>query len=171
MTTIQIIFIIITTLAIAASIIQIITFIRKRKKKDIWILVFILGLSFSAAFYYQRTNVKQQKNEIIQLKAQYENENMLKDAEVTYNSIDIYGYQYFSFALADLSKIVGFYSRHLDIYKQEYESMKKHEDSFSKLHAEKIKNGDYFSSSEVNEIYAIVKAGRNNLASIIGKSN
>ena len=169
MTTTQIVFILITAVGLAASIIQIISFIRNRRKKDIWILILILAFSFSAAFYYQKNNIKEQEKAIVQLKEQYENENMLKDAEVTYNSIEIYGYQYFSFALADLSKIVGFYSRHLEIYKQEYESFKKHEDSFTKLHTEKIKNGEYFSSSEINEIYSIVKAGRNNLASIIGK--
>ena len=163
----NIVIILIGALSTTAAIIQIYEFIKSKDiKRIIWLIVLVV-LAGSGTFFSLQKKEQLHESEIVQLKDQLENENLIKDAKITLYGVNEYNYSEFSQALLDLAKIVDFFTRHKDLYETNYVKFSEMYDSFSILHKKRIQEGADFSTYEESEVVSAVKSGISILNSII----
>ena len=163
----NIVILLIGGLSTTAAIIQIYEFVKnKERKRIIWLLV-LIGLAGSGTYLSLHKKEQAHESEIVQLKDQLKNENLVKDAEITLNGVNVNNYSEFSQALLDLGKMVDFFTRHKDLYETNYVKFSEMYDSFSILHKKRIQEGADFSIYEENEVVSAVKSGISILESII----
>lgn len=170
--------VILAAIALTASIIEIINYVKDKDVKKFKILAFILVFSGFASYMSLLEVEKTHAKELDSLNKEYdkqllkfENDFIKKDAKVTLESLNYLNNSELSEAIGDLSQIVGFYGRHKDLYGEEYESFKKSKATFESIFEKKIKEGDYFTTDEKRQINSIVTSGKKNLKAIVDDKN
>ena len=117
-------------IGIIASIITIIQFFKPLKMKQkffLFVLVLICTTVSLSSWYYiekgnEKNNIEKVKSDILQ-----------KDAETTSSAIIISGWENYGSYIGYLAQIVGFYERHKELYKVEYDTNKKQLEHFTSL--------------------------------------
>lgn len=149
-------------LGIIASLIEILQFFKVLNLKYKFIIFIVTAvctaLCFSV-FYIIDTRRENQKIEEVKQNA------LIKDAKTTAQSIIITGYEESGDYLGYLIQITGFYNRHKEIYKTEYETYKKQLDSWMAFFEDSRKNDKYFQgySTELSELKGLVSSGKDQL--------
>ena len=169
----KILTILIATISLTASVIEIIKFIKGQERRNFITLIVIVTLSILVSWISINQLENSHIKEVDDLKKIHEtellkfrNDYIIQDAQVTLNSLNYLENSEISEAIGDLSRLAGFYKRHKDLYLEEYESLKNSINTFEKLRDKKIQDGDYFTGDEETEINATVTSGKKHLKSI-----
>lgn len=162
---VEILAIIGSIIGIVASIIQILDFFKILKPKYKVAIFIVIAVATTTCFIcWQKIDSNRENQRIENLK-----QNFLKeDAKQTVDGIIISGWENSGDYIGYLTQIVGFYGRHKDLYKFEYETNRKQLDSFLDYFKDKRQKNESTYTSEWEQLKGLVTSGRDNLRKISG---
>ena len=152
-------------LGIIASLIEILQFFKILTTKH-KLLVFIVTLiATTLCFYvYYTIDTRNEYQRFQRLKEDI----IKKDAKSIVDGMIITGWEESGDFLGYLTQITGFYYRHQDIYRTEYETYQRQLKSWTTFFEKSRQENRFYQgySSELSELIGLVKSGRDNLETI-----
>lgn len=154
--------IITATAGLCAAVFTIILFFHEKRKRGIVLFIVIVSLCLSVILSWSKfiENASQERIE------KTRQQDLIQDARIVSDAIVISGWEDVGDYIGYLTMITGFYDRHRDVYRQEYESYSR-ELAAWQSHLQKLReSGKTLYSSDIEGLEGLVSSGEDHLERI-----
>jgi hypothetical protein len=152
---------------IIASLIEILQFLKiLTNKHKVLVLTFV---SLATVVCFSTWQIIDKRNEDRRIE-KVKNSFVISDAKTTSASIIISGWENSGDYLGYLTQIVGFYARHKDLYKSEFESYQVQLNNFTAFFKKRREEDKYTYSSDWQELRGLATSAKEHLEKISGSA-